>query len=152
MSEPSNMPGLFRRQGHQTMDTSKGGLVDYWGFAVRVLPCTNDEGTCEYFEAIYEGHKSGILYVGVMWALVGGMLLIWTLGRHFWAPRRALELPTQGHASPGGLKKLGSAIASTTRYYLLPESLRFAFGRTSRLQLLILGVLFSYICVFEVLW
>lgn len=87
--------------------------------------------------------------MGAMWAIVGGLLLIYTVGRHCWAPRRAFELPTKKGSSDGGLRRLSNAIASTARHYLLPDSVRMIFGRTSRLQVLVLGILFAYICIFS---
>lgn len=140
---------LERRQGYQSSNLSEGGLIDYWGFAVRVWPCTNDEGTCEYFEEIYEGHRRGLLYSGILWAAVGGLLLTFAIGRHFWAPRRAFEVPMKNTVSEGGIRRLGNAIAASSRTYLLPDGIRFVFGRVSRLQVLVLGILFSYICVFS---
>jgi hypothetical protein len=146
----SSVSRLLRRQGHQTQDITKGGLVDYWGYAVRVLPCANDEGTCEYFEAIYTGHETGILYSGIIWATIGGILLFWAIGRHFWAPPRASEVPASlsdikdsATRTAGGLRKLRSVLAVLTRSYTLPESMRLIFGRTTRLQILILGLLTS---------
>jgi hypothetical protein len=45
-SDTSRLASLERRQGYQSQNLSDGGLIDYWGYAVRVWPCTNDEGTC----------------------------------------------------------------------------------------------------------
>lgn len=147
---------LLRRQGYQSQDTSKGGLVEYWGFAVRVLPCANDPGTCEYFEAIYGGHERGMLYSGIIWATIGGILLVWAIGRHFWAPPRASESASspsskdhRAQAGAAGLRRLGNAAAATARRYALPESLRVVFGRTTRLQVLILALLAGYLAIFS---
>lgn len=150
-SEASQVADMHRRQGYQSQNVNNGGLVEYWGYAVRVLPCANDEGTCQYFEEIYSGHERGMLYVGVMWALIGSLLLILTVGRHFWARPGAFDVPIKEKSSSGGVQRLSNAVASTARYYLLPEfrRLRMCFGRVSRLQILILGVLFTYICIFS---
>lgn len=84
-----------------------------------------------------------------MWSITGCLILVYTIGRHFWAPRRAFEIQVRTKSSEGGVRRLGSALAVTTRHYLLPDSLRMVFGRTSRLQVLILGILFAYVCIFS---
>ncbi|TDZ19371.1 Ferric/cupric reductase transmembrane component 2 [Colletotrichum orbiculare MAFF 240422] len=157
---------LLRRVGYQSQNTSSGGLVDYWGYAARVVPCTNDPGTCEYFESVYGGHERGMLYTGIIWATLGGILLIWAVGRHFWSPRRAAEVPVTksaptekqqqqqqqqvaGKPRDAGLGRLGRAFAATVRSYTLPESVRSVFGRTTRLQVVILAALTAYLAVFS---
>lgn len=113
------------------------------------LTANTDISSIEYFEQIYGGHERGILYVGIMWSIVGALLLIWAVGRHFWSPHRVSEVLVKKPASAGGLRRLGNAIASTTRHYLLPDSVRLIFGRTSRLQVVVLGILFAYVCIFS---
>lgn len=41
-----------------------------------------------------------------------------------------------------------NALSSTSRQYLLPNSIRLIFGRTTRLQVLILAVISSYLLIF----
>ncbi|KAF9879504.1 ferric reductase like transmembrane component [Colletotrichum karsti] len=162
----SFLPRIFRRVGYQSQNTSEGGLVDYWGYAARVVPCTNDPGTCEYFESVYGGHERGMLYTGIIWATLGGILLVWAIGRHVWAPQRAGEASAASLAtsssdtekradekSPkphgGSLNRLARAFSVATRRYTLPESIRFIFGRTTRLQVLILALLTIYLAIFS---
>lgn len=30
----------------------------HWGYVDRILPCTNDAGSCEYLDAVYVSHYS----------------------------------------------------------------------------------------------
>ncbi|KAF6815509.1 ferric-chelate reductase [Colletotrichum musicola] len=159
----SLLPRIFRRQGYQSQNLTDAGLVDYWGYAARVVPCTNDPGTCEYFESVYGGHERGMLYTGIIWATLGGILFVWAIGRHFWAPQRAGEAVVEAliadaekksdddrpTVKPRGLRRLGAAAAAAVRRRTLPESLRPVFGRTTRLQVLILALLTAYLAIFS---
>ncbi|KAI8220959.1 Ferric/cupric reductase transmembrane component 2 [Colletotrichum sp. SAR 10_86] len=162
----SLLHGVFRRQGYQSQNISNGGVVDYWGYAGRVVPCTNDAGTCEYFESVYGGHERGMLYTGIIWATLGGILFAWAIGRHIWGPPSGAEAivmstitksasgeerknPNVESSGPGGLRRLRAAATATCRYYTLPESMRFVFGRTTRLQVLILAMLTIYLAIFS---
>src|SRR4051812_5769288 len=93
----STAPHIVARPGYQTQNLSEGTNVEYWGFAVRVLPCANDAGTCEYFEAIYRGHELGMLYSGIIWLTIFSILLFWAIGRNFWAAPRARETVSSSH-------------------------------------------------------
>ncbi|KAI8292820.1 Ferric/cupric reductase transmembrane component 2 [Colletotrichum sp. SAR 10_98] len=162
----SLLRGVFRRQGYQSQNISNGGVVDYWGYAGRVVPCTNDAGTCEYFESVYGGHERGMLYTGIIWATLGGILFVWAIGRHIWGPPSGAEAvvvstitkfasgeerrrPNAESPGAGGLRRLRAAATATCRYYTLPESMRFVFGRTTRLQVLILAMLTIYLAIFS---
>jgi DMSO/TMAO reductase YedYZ heme-binding membrane subunit len=147
---------LVPRQGYQSQNVSQGTLIPYFGYAVRVWPCANDPGTCEYFEAVYGGHEVGMLYTGILWSTVGGLLLLWSIGRHFWGRQRASESVTQSEApvdtsrqTTSGISRLVNALRATRRAYLLPESFRFIFGRTTRLQITVLAVLTGYLAIWS---
>ncbi|KAM0277346.1 hypothetical protein ACHAQH_005862 [Verticillium albo-atrum] len=146
---------LVARQGYQSQNVSEGSLVDYWGYAVRVLPCANDPGTCEYFEVVYGSHAVGMKYTGVLWATLGGILLILAVGRHFWAsPKAAQTVPgvvqdEKSRAASSSATRFARAVAAVRRRHLLPDSIRFIFGRTTRLQVLILVVLTGYLALFS---
>lgn len=138
------------------MDLSKGTVVEYWGYASRVLPCTNDDGTCQYFEAVYGGHLNSMIYSGIIWSTIGGICLIYAIGRQFWSPQRSEETPLHApdtkikdELKPSGMRRLGAAISATIRRYTLPESMRFIFGRVTRLQVLVLGCLTAYLMIFS---
>ena len=43
---------------------SEASQVEYhWGYAERVVPCTNDKGSCEYLDVVYRSHDLGMYYV-----------------------------------------------------------------------------------------
>ncbi|XEV04887.1 hypothetical protein FSHL1_010174 [Fusarium sambucinum] len=155
---------LIRRQGYQSQNISDTThVVDYWGYAARVVPCASDPGTCEYFESVYGGHKRGMLYTGILWATIGGILIIWAIARHFWylssVPQVSLAAQETSESSVdqenkanthrrGFFRRLTDAISATTRHYTLPESFGFIFGRTTRLQVIILTTLCGYLAIF----
>lgn len=58
-AETSIPHSLLKRQGYQSQNLTEATLVNYWGYAARVVPCANDPGTCEYFESVYGGGTSG---------------------------------------------------------------------------------------------
>lgn len=147
---------LVARQGYQSQNISEGSLVNYWGYAVRVLPCTNDPGTCEYFEVVYGSHAVGMKYTGVLWATLGGILLILAVGRHFCAlPKAAETMPgvaaddEKNKTPPSSVIRLARSISAMRRRNFLPDSIRFIFGRTTRLQVLILVALTGYLALFS---
>ncbi|RGP63771.1 ferric reductase transmembrane component 5 [Fusarium sporotrichioides] len=156
---------LIRRQGYQSQNISDTThVVDYWGYAARVVPCTNDPGTCEYFESVYGGHKRGMLYSGILWSAIGGILIIWAIARHFWNPSSVPHVSLAARKTStsssdeenktttpqrGFVRRLTDALSATTRHYTLPESFRFIFGRTTRLQVIILTMLVIYLTIFS---
>lgn len=153
------LQSLVRRQGYQSQNISDGGLVEYWGYAVRVLPCANDPGTCEYFEAVYGGHEVGMLYSGILWATIGGLIFLFAVFRHFWTPPRASEMATLS-AKPESLEESYTGLSSSSRlartfsaakrrFFLRESWLRPIFGRTTRLQVTILAVLTGYLTIFS---
>ncbi|KAL0936045.1 ferric reductase transmembrane component 2 [Colletotrichum truncatum] len=148
---------LVARQGYQSQNISEGSLVNYWGYAARVLPCTNDPGTCEYFEVVYGSHAVGMTYTGILWATIGGILLILAIGRHLWAsPRAAETIPgvvddEKSSAAASSTTRFTRAVAALRRQHLLPDSVRFIFGRTTRLQVLILVILTGYLTLWSFL-
>jgi predicted ferric reductase len=134
--------------------TDASGLEPHWGYADRVVPCTNDAGSCEYLDVVYGSHDVGMLYVGIFWATIGAILLIWAVGRHF--------SPTGSNYQAGLLRRdvessnstqrpftsrLSTAIRSQVRRNLLPDCLVPVFGRTTRLQVSILGLLCAYLTI-----
>jgi len=139
--------------------TGESGLEPHWGYAGRIVPCKNDAGSCAYLDAVYGGHDIGMLYTGIFWASICGLLLVWGIGRRFFPTTQdpstalilrpsssALEQQRQPKASP--LTRLRHALASTVRTYLLPNAARSLFGHTTRLQVAILAVLAGYLTVF----
>ncbi|KAG9840480.1 hypothetical protein KCU98_g6802, partial [Aureobasidium melanogenum] len=134
--------------------TDASSLEPHWGYASRVVPCTNDPGSCKYLDVVYHSHDLGMLYSAVFWATVAGILFIWTMVRRLFPSRRADEevlVPVRASASPSrsGIERLQRAVSSHTRRYLLPDFARPIFGRTTRLQVLILLILTGYLAVWS---
>lgn len=120
-------------------------LVPHWGYASRQVPCTSDVGACEYLDAVYHEHDLGMMYTWILWAVLGGLLLAWVLGRHLLPVSRTVS---EQPARQNGLHRLCTAAKALARRHLLPESLPSIFGHTTRLQILILTVLIGYLTVF----
>lgn len=107
-----------------------------------------------------------MLYTGIIWATLGGILFVRAIGRHIWGPpsgaeaivistitksasgeeQKKLNMQSPG---AGGLRRLRAAAKATCRYYTLPESMRLVFGRTTRLQVFILATLTIYLAIFS---
>lgn len=128
------------KKGHHIQDWSaEAEVVNHWGYAERQMPCLNDPGSCAYLDEVYGAHDRGMVYVGVLWlTIVVAVLTIWGVNR---------LLRSKGHKTTGGLARLARACSSTVRRYLLPDCIRSIFGRTTRLQVLILGVLTAYLTI-----
>lgn len=127
-------------------------LEPHWGYANRALPCTNDAGSCRYLDIVYHSHDLGILYSGILWASLLGLLFIWWTVRHvFPNHHRSLKLDgpeAEYETSSNTVARLRASLLSRTRRYLLPEFARPIFGHTTRLQILVLAILTGYLAVF----
>lgn len=117
--------------------------IDYWGYAVRNYPCTNDAGTCEYLDAVYGNHETSMIYTFIMWAVFGIMLLLTIVSRLSRPTKRLGDGVRQSF-----LYRLVRFLASTVRRYLVPECTKM-FSYTTRLQVLTLVVLCAYLTVFS---
>ncbi|KAK3311089.1 putative FAD binding protein [Chaetomium strumarium] len=150
-------------------------LEPHWGYADRAVPCTNDPGSCAYLDVVYSAHDRGMIYTGIFWLTLGGILLAWTLWRRiFPSPdgddgHHLLQLHSSSSSSSSSepesqqplssapnsfssssLTRLRRAIAATTRHYLLPAvPLRPVFGHTTRLQLVLLAFLTAYLTLWS---
>ncbi|KAK2062114.1 ferric reductase like transmembrane component [Colletotrichum caudatum] len=129
-------------------------LEPHWGYSDRVVPCTNDAGSCAYLDVVYDSHDLGMLYSGILWILIGGILLVWAVGRRS-LPSLSEEdvlraaLLEDSPRSKSFNNRLRQAISSGMNRYLLPDFIRPIFGRTTRLQVLILAVLSGYLLIFS---
>ncbi|OTA99435.1 hypothetical protein M426DRAFT_27530 [Hypoxylon sp. CI-4A] len=130
-------------------------LEKHWGYVDRAVPCTNDAGSCAYLDQVYGSHDLTMVYSGIMWAIIGGVLLLWAIGRRVFPSPRADEVAS-GAIDNERLAKISGrrsrtrrTAVSLIRRYLLPDSARFLFGRTTRLQVLILTVLAGYLLIFS---
>ncbi|TPX09698.1 uncharacterized protein E0L32_009037 [Thyridium curvatum] len=126
----------------------------HWGYPSRVVPCTNDRGSCEYLDVVYHSHDLGLIYTGIFWLTIAAILLLWGLTRLF-PPSPASSAvkydlcveESHGASRQPSLVRLRSSIAAWTRRYLLPECLVSLFGHTTRLQVVILATLVAYLTV-----
>ncbi|ROV88423.1 hypothetical protein VSDG_09214 [Cytospora chrysosperma] len=129
----------------------------HWGYAVRLLPCTNDAGSCAYLDVVYHSHDLSMLYTGIFWSSIGGILILWGIGRRLFPSRTAdesllisagkAESQGQGHTI-GGVEKLKRTAASLGTRYLLPEFAPRLLGHVTRLQVLVMLVLAGYLTIF----
>ncbi|KAI1652424.1 ferric reductase like transmembrane component-domain-containing protein [Daldinia decipiens] len=132
-------------------------LEKHWGYVDRAVPCTNDPGSCAYLDQVYGSHDLTMVYSGIMWSIIAGILLLWTIGKRMFPSPRADEIPTGAIDSErvariaGRRSRMRRTAAALIRRYLLPDSARFVFGRTTRLQVLILTVLAGYLLLFSFL-
>lgn len=146
-------------------------LEPHWGYLDRALPCTNDAGSCAYLDQVYHAHDLGMLYMGIIWASIGGILLVWGLWRRSTrkpsddvvtpptrasideteSKREASGLSRESSASFSRLGRLGTAIATESRRRLLPDGPHAIFGRTSRLQVVVLAILAGYLLIWTFL-
>ncbi|KXJ86001.1 ferric reductase like transmembrane component-domain-containing protein [Microdochium bolleyi] len=133
-------------------------LEPHWGYADRVLPCTSD--SCEYLDLVYKAHDNSMLYSGIMYAVVAGLLLAWAIGRRLW-PRdggRVTDIDVvvhnpdtekSGRTPPSTLSRARAAVAAASRRHLLPEAAPSVFGPATRLQVLVLAVIAAYLIIFS---
>lgn len=133
---------LHARQHIQDHD-SANAVIEYWGYASRVVPCENDPGSCEYLEAVYWMHSVSMLYTFIMWGVLLGIAAVWLIYRGW-----RMGGPSQSMGT--WMDKLADRIGHLKRRYLIQDTpLKWAFGRTSRLQVAILAVLSAYLTIFS---
>ena len=115
--------------------------IDYWGYAIRDMPCTNDKGTCEYLDAVYAAHETSMIFTFIMWDGHGALLLVIILSRL--ARPKKLDGARQGF-----VYRLTRLASSAVRRYLVPECSK-VFRYTTRLQVLILALFCVYLTAFS---
>lgn len=151
MATPT-LEDLAKRQHIQDHDTAQT-LEPHWGYADRVLPCVVDAGSCEYLDVVYGAHDVGMYYTGIFWLTVLGIVLIMAalkysdrpLIRSAVAPSDSQEL--ERTRTLGGLTKVRRTATAAKRRYLLPDSVRIIFGRTTRFQVVVLASLCAYLTI-----
>ncbi|CEI67770.1 hypothetical protein FVEN_g9575 [Fusarium venenatum] len=127
-------------------------LEPHWGYADRALPCVKDAKTCQYLDLVYSGHDFSMLFVGIFWAMAIGILLIWAFCRKIWSSPKADEFFIVDNektisSTNNRQTRVKRAVASFFRSYLLPDSIRLIFGRTTRLQVTLLAILTAYMII-----
>ncbi|PWO00188.1 hypothetical protein FA09DRAFT_328291 [Tilletiopsis washingtonensis] len=160
----ASVPALAARH-IQDYGAANTTLQPHWGYASRVLPCTNDAGSCAYLDLVYGAHDRGMIYTGVIYATVGVVLLVAAIS-HRARRRAALEDELQAVAgaektshqssvAPASARLAGAAAAFSRRHLLLDTAnspvLRRIFGRTTRLQLVILAGILGYLLLWSFL-
>ncbi|KAM0426909.1 hypothetical protein ACHAPT_007807 [Fusarium lateritium] len=130
----------------QNMSEAKT-LEPHWGYADRAVPCTNDKGSCEYLDLVYYAHDLGMLYTGILWGTILAILFVWGILRHVGRPSAP---PAISNLSPkAGFAKVRRSVGALTRKYLLPDAARVLFGRTTRLQVVIMLTLMGYLTIWS---
>ncbi|KAI1746099.1 ferric reductase like transmembrane component-domain-containing protein [Xylaria scruposa] len=125
-------------------------LEPHWGYVSRVRPCTNDAGSCEYLDQVYNSHDLSMLYSGILWATILAIVFVWTIGRRLWTPSRADgPMPGSIRASESSVTRLVRSLSAYVRSSLLPDAARPLFGRTTRFQVLLLAVLAGYLLIWS---
>lgn len=143
---------LAPRQHIQDHDAAES-LEPHWGYADRVKPCVNDPGSCAYLDEVYGAHDIGMYYTGILWLTIMGFVLIMAVLK--FTNRPLLRSPfspvarngLENSQNMGGFAKLRRAATAAKRRYLLPESARIVFGRTTRFQVFVLLALCAYLTV-----
>lgn len=118
-----------------TLDTE---VERHWGYVDRQIPCTSDPGSCSYLDEVYRAHDRGMVYVGVLWLTVVTIFAVWGIAK---------LSGTKRDSNRGGLARVSRTVSSTIRRYLLADFVRPIFGRTTRLQVLLLGILSAYLAI-----
>ncbi|CAG8089516.1 unnamed protein product [Penicillium salamii] len=139
------MPFTLDARHIQNMSAATA-IEPHWGYADRAVPCTNDAGSCAYLDDVYSSHDRGMLYSGILWCVIGAILLLWVVLNQSNAPTSS---PSLAPAEPAGLVRARRAVRALARKYLLPDAARLVFGRTTRLQVLTLALLVGYLLVFS---
>ena len=144
---------LTARQ-HIQNQSAASVVEPHWGYADRVVPCVNDAGSCKYLDVVYAAHDIGLYYTGIIWATIGGILILWAIGRHFLRAHpsgvaladNALE---DVNKRPNAIQRFTTAVPTYARQYLLPDASRFIFGRVTRTQVLTLVTLVGYLAIWS---
>lgn len=144
--------------GRMIQNFTDGTREPHWGYVDRVLPCTSGAGTCAYLDLVYHTHDLSMLYSGILWSAIGGILLLWGIGRRLFSSPTAddLLLFTAGkeelrgqQRTIGGVEKLKRTVASLATRYLLPEFAPRILGHVTRLQVLVMLILSGYLIIFS---
>lgn len=136
-------------------DVNSSNIEPHWGYADRILPCTNDAGSCEYLDVVYHSHDLSMLYTGIFWSSILGILLLWGIARRIFPSQTANDVASSpakaesqaGSPSLGGVEKVKRTIASLRRRFLLPDFSPRLLGHVTRLQVTILLVLAAYLVI-----
>ncbi|KKA27997.1 hypothetical protein TD95_003303 [Thielaviopsis punctulata] len=119
--------------------SSKSNVTHHWGYADRVVPCTNDAGSCAYLDLVYGAHDRGMIYMGVLW-----LTIVFAVG--LLVATRFIPCSS----STDGLSRLKATAQTYLRQYLLPNTrLRFLFGSVTRYQVSVLSLFVLYLTIWS---
>ncbi|PWN39989.1 hypothetical protein IE81DRAFT_325993 [Ceraceosorus guamensis] len=143
---PPDLPSTPLLARHIQNFSEAASLQPHWGYAARALPCTNDAGSCAYLDTVYRSHDLGMLYVGVFWALLLALLLLYTIAHRctFTSTSRG---GGRGGVAASSLHRAASAARAWTRSKLMPD-IQIASFRATRQQVLVFAILLAYITIF----
>ena len=116
------------------------------------MPCKSGKGTCEYLDAVYWMHDVSILYMWIMWVVIGGVFLLW-LAIRWAAPSKPKQISDKESGASNARMSLRHrvyrGVATFRQRHLLTEMWPKVFGRVSKLQITILAVISGYLLVFS---
>jgi hypothetical protein len=145
------MSSFFHSRRIQEADNTST-LIPHWGYASRVLPCTNDAGSCEYLDAVYWMHDTSMLYAFILWAVIGFAFIV-AIALRLLKPAskapRTIVSEDKDPAATSSYYQSWRGIQGSMRKVLLPESFVGFFGHVTRLQLLVLAILLFYLLIFS---
>lgn len=128
-------------RAHIQEESSNSTLESHWGYVDRILPCTNDAGSCEYLDAVYAMMDTSMLYTFILWAVIAFLILVAVL-------LRTVRSNIRSNPS-SSCNRFLAACNTFYRRVLLPESSTFMFGKVSRVQILVLLITALYLIVFS---
>ncbi|OAA43697.1 Flavoprotein transmembrane component [Metarhizium rileyi] len=141
---------MLVEERHIQNHSEAADLEPHWGYPDRVVPCTNDAGSCAYLDVVYLAHDLGMLYMGILWATILGVIFVWFLLRRAGRP---VAQGTWQNAKPdqGIFSKVRKIVAVSSRRFLLRDANHFLFGRTTRFQVVVLALLAGYLFIWSFL-
>jgi hypothetical protein len=154
MELPLKMASAFRAKRQHIQDHASAENVElHWGYPDRVVPCTNDAGSCEYLDGVYWMHDVSMLYTFIMWAVIGGVLVIAIAVRCLKpSPKKTVQVrgsESQNTTGSSAYYRGWRGVQVSLRRWLLPESMVGFFGHVTRLQILVLAILLGYLLIFS---
>lgn len=132
------------RPGHiQDHNAANTTLQPYWGYPSRVVPCTNDERTCEYLAAVYGMHETSMTYMFVLWGVLLGIAVVFVTIRGWKMGGPSMNVGSWFDGVCDAAERL------RRRWLLVDAPMRRVFARVSRLQVVVLGILVVYLLIFS---
>lgn len=134
---------LLPRQHIQDHGEANTYHVPHFGYSSRVLPCSSGQGTCEYLDGVYWMHDISMLYSFIMWGVLLGIAVVWVT-------LRGWRMGGPEHGLDTWFDKMCDGINTAKRRWLMRDTpWKWLFGRTSRLQVLILVIMCVYLTIFS---